>query len=440
MTRAQNLAVVVTCFVAAMTYAGAVTMDGMGLFVLPGVAGAALVGSFLAARRMPAMALIVGGLLVLGWAELVNFWSGTGAGPAARSTAIAAASTVVALVAARSDSPALLLLPIAASICGALLLGAGSEVRSVAVAAVVSGALTLGWIERSRRHWTAPRRGASLVLLSLLAGAVAAGVVLLQVQHDVKPPEALASGQAYPHIKPPWRDPLGTAPKFHGSPPPAPVREASPPSPPANQQENPPHHLRHSPPPQQHQPPQPHRAHPPAAKKPPTATRTHAPRQKHVAHRKHASPSRIWRYVLAGILLIALAVAARLLAVRIAWRRLRRRLATGAPADQIVGAWTWARIRLDAFRLPLPVAASPDVVAAGGASMELPAEVFAPLQTLAASTTTAAFANEQSVGSDEVNTAWADASRAEVSARELLTRRARIGLAFRSPAPITGTP
>ena len=42
MTRAQQLAVAVTCLIAAVTYAGAVTTWAMVLFVLPGVAGAAL--------------------------------------------------------------------------------------------------------------------------------------------------------------------------------------------------------------------------------------------------------------------------------------------------------------------------------------------------------------------------------------------------------------
>jgi hypothetical protein len=51
---------------------------------------------------------------------------------------------------------------------------------------------------------------------------------------------------------------------------------------------------------------------------------------------------------LAGVLLLVLAVAVRLLAVHIAWRRQRRRLAAGVPAEQIVGAWMWMRLRLAA--------------------------------------------------------------------------------------------
>ena len=103
--------------------------------------------------------------------------------------------------------------------------------------------------------------------------------------------------------------------------------------------------------------------------------------------------------------------------------------------QQIIGAWAWMRIRLEACRLPLPAAASPDVVAAGGAAPDLPAGVRAPLQALAASTTTAAFANGQALGAAEVTAAWRAADRAEASARELLTRPARVGLAFRGPRP-----
>lgn len=408
MTRPQWLAVVVTCLVAAMTYAGAVTMDGMGLFVLPGVVGAALVGSFLAARRMSGVALILGGALVLGWAELVNVWSGVGAGPAARSTAVAGVCTLVAVVVARSDSPALFLVPVAASVCGALLLGAGSEVRSVAVAAVVCAALTLGSIERSRRDWTArPRRGPALGVLTLLIGAIAAAVVLLQVQRDATPPEALASGLAYPHIKPPWHDPLGS-PKPRGSTPPPAQVSAPPPT-------------RSSIPPHQNPP---------------------HPRSKPITHRpkpvtprpRHSSPSRIWQYVLAAILLLLLALAARLLAVRLAWRRLRRRLAAGTPAEQVTGAWTWMRLRLTACRRPLPAAVSPDVLAAGVVLDEVPAE----LELLATTTAAAAFAHEPALAPEDVAAAWRAAGATEASVRERLTRRARVGLAFRSPAPIAG--
>jgi len=414
----QQLAVVGTCLLAAMTNAGAVTAFALAVFLLPGVAMAAVFGSFLAARRMFGTALIFGGLLALGWSELVNIWSGNANGPAARATFVAAGCTLVAVVVAQSRSPALFLVAVAGSVCSALLLGAGGEIRIVAVAATVAAALTLGSIERSQRNWTAqPRRGPALVMLSLLLGAVAVGVVLLQAQRDSRQPQALASGLAYPGIKPPWTDPLGTAANALSRPP-------TPQAIPQLQNSD-----RLNPRPTKHEQP---------TTKASTAASSHATRSRN-ASRPNTSRFRIWLYVLVGILLLALALGARLLAVRLAWLRLRRRLVAGAPAQQITGAWAWMRLRLEVCRLPLPPAVSPDVVAAGAAGLDLPAEVFVPLRALATSTTSAAFANEQSLGAAEVIAAWTAADRAGASARGLLTRPARVRLAFRRPAPKVGT-
>jgi hypothetical protein len=405
-TRGQQLAVTVTCLVAAVTYAGAVTTWAMGLFVLPGVAGAALLATLLAARRMSGMAIGVVGALVLGWAELANIWTGTANGPAARSTAFAAGWTVIAVVLAHSRWPALFLAGVAGVVVGALVLGAAGEVRIVVVAAAVCAALTLGWIERSHRNWTAPpRRGIALVLLSLLAGAAATGAVLLQAQKDPRDPALVAQGREYPGIKPAWTDPLGgTAAQHLTNPGPKPAR---------------PHPKPHTP----------RHASKPAAKH---ATRSHpAPVQKH-------SSRSIWFYVVAAIVLVVLVlaalIAARLLSTRLAWRRVRRRLAAGAPADQVTGAWAWTRMRLQACRLPLAADVSPDVVVAGRAMDDVPADVYTPLQALAAATTTAAFSHGQSLGAADVAAAWTAAGKADESARELLTRRARARLAFRGPA------
>ena len=134
------------------------------------------------------------------------------------------------------------------------------------------------------------------------------------------------------------------------------------------------------------------------------------------------------------VLVLAALLAARLLSTRFAWRRVRRRLAAGAPPDQVTGAWAWTRMRLEACRLPLAVDVSPDVVVAGRAMDDVPADVYTPLQALAAATTTAAFSREQSLGAAEVAAAWRAAGKADESARELLTRRARARLAFRGPA------
>ena len=116
--------------------------------------------------------------------------------------------------------------------------------------------------------------------------------------------------------------------------------------------------------------------------------------------RKHPSRS-IWFYAVAAIVLVVLVlaalIAARLLFTRFAWRRVRRRLAAGAPADQVTGAWAWTRMRLEACRLPLAVDVSPDVVVAGRAMDDVPAGVDTPLRVLAAATTKAAFSHEQSL-------------------------------------------
>jgi hypothetical protein len=66
---------------------------------------------------------------------------------------------------------------------------------------------------------------------------------------------------------------------------------------------------------------------------------------------------------------------------------------------------------------------------------DVPADVYTPLETLAAATTTAAFSRERSLGAFEVAAAWTAAGKADESARELLTRCARARLAFRGPVP-----
>ena len=402
MTRTQQIAVAVTCLVAAVTYAGAVTTWAMGLFVLPGVAGAALLASLLASRRMSGMAIGVVGALELGWAELANIWTGTANGPAARSTLFAAGSTLVAVVFAHSRWPALFLAGVAGVVLGALVLGAAGEVRIVAVAAAVCAALTLGWIERSHRNWTAPpRRGVALVLLSLLAGAAASGAVLLQAQKDPRHPALFTQGRDYPGIKPAWTDPLATASNSLGG---TAAQHITSPA------------------------PTPARSHP----KPRSTSRSHpAPMAP-----KHTRS--IWFYVLAAIVLFVLVLAvvmvARLLFTRLAWRRVRRRLAAGAPADQVTGAWAWTRMRLEACRVPLALHVSPDIVVAGRATEELPQGVYTPLRALAAATTRAAFSREQSLSAHEAAAAWRAAGKADESARELMTRRARARLAFRRPA------
>jgi len=400
--RGQHVAVGATCLVAAVSYAGTVTTWALGWFVLPGAVGAALVGALLGARRLSTAALIVGGLLVLGWSELANVVTGLTNGPAARSTFAAAGCSLVAAVVAQSRYAAFFLAAVAGVVAGALILGTGGEVPVVAVATAVCAALTLGSIEAAHRNWTVrPRRSPALVLVALLVGAVAIGVVLVLKQSDPRQPEVLGPGRAYPAIKPAWTDPLAT------------TRPAQP---------------------QQETRPATHRSSGSRAR---PSTASVKPRSAS-ARKQDTSRSKTWLYALAAFVLIllgiALLAAARLLAVRVAWRRLRRRLATGTPAERVTGAWAWARLRLEACHLPLAVAVSPDTLADDESMGGLPTDIFRPMHALGRAATSAAFSHGQSVRAGDAAAAWRAAGRAETSARDLLTRRSRVALAFRRPA------
>jgi hypothetical protein len=308
---------------------------------------------------------------------------------------------LVAVVFAYSRWPALFFAGVVGLVAAALALGAAGEVGIVAIAAAVCAALTLGAIERSRRNWTAPpRRGIALISLSLLAGMAATGAVLLQAHNDPRDPVLVAQGRQFPGIKPAWTDPLAADSASGGTA----ARQVTSPQTPRQTSK-------------------------PAAK---PATESHGGPVRQAASRS------IWSYVVAAIVLVVLVltalVATRLLSTRLAWRRTRRRLALGAPADQVIGAWAWTRMRLEACRLPLAVALSPDLVVAGRAMDTVPADVYMPLQALAARATTAAFAREPSLRTSEVAVAWRVADKAAKLAREHLTRSARTRLAFRGPA------
>lgn len=385
-----------TCLVAAVTYAGAVTTRALLWFVLPGVAIAAAAAWRLAARPTPWTALIVGAPLILGWSELVNIWSGASEGPAARSTFVAAGCTLLAVLAAGSPRPALFLLPVTGIVFGALALGAGGEVRLVAVATVVCAAGALGWIEQSRHRWsTQPRLGVALVVVSLIVGAAAAGAVVLQAQHDQRQSLLLARSQIDPAIKPAWTDPFAGIVKTH---------------------------------PRRHQrlARQPLRAQRPRS----SATRTSAPGST-------ATWPHMWLIVVVALggLMLALLIASihRALAARLGWRRLRRRLASGTAVEQVSGAWIWARLRLEACHLPLSSDVSPDVLAASAPTDDMPTGVLVHLRALATTTTAAAFTQNRSVTMTEAAGAWRMARRAERSARDSLTRLGRVGLALRRP-------
>jgi hypothetical protein len=394
MSGAQQLAVTATCLVAAVTYAGAVTTLALLSFVLPGVAIAAFAAAWLATRHRLRAALLAGPLVILGWAELVNVWSGETQGPAARSSFAAGVGSLLTVVAANSRWPGLFLAPLCGTVFGALALGAGGEVRSVAVAVAVCAVVTLGWIGQSQHKWNArPRYGATLVLLPLVAGVAAVGAVVLQKENDSRPPLIIAHGQVDPSVRPAWGDPLTKISKA--------ARRRPPVSVPATSDSE-------------------------GARGAPART--------------GSSPSQTWLTMFAAIAVLTVTLVllalARRLAVQFAWRKVRRRLASGTPTAQISGAWVWARMRLDACRLPLAANVSPDIFMAGHATHDLAPEVVTPLRSLAAAATSAAFSHQRSTTAADVDAAWTAAKRTEAAARQFLTKRGRLRLAFRRPTPV----
>lgn len=133
---------------------------------------------------------------------------------------------------------------------------------------------------------------------------------------------------------------------------------------------------------------------------------------------------------LALLLLLALWIVVSLawrLWVTVRWARLRRHLAAGGDRDRVVGAWAWARLRLDQAGHVLPAAASPDVVAEGLPLPRLPETVTRDLRRLAAIAARAGYAPSDGapgrVDRHDAVRAWSLAR--EVESRLRATRRPR---------------
>src|SRR3954452_8578690 len=153
MTTRTSIAVSVTCLVAALSYAGAVTQNALLTGVLTGVFGCAVLVAAQVKKRRPGMAVLTGVAVAFGWAVVVNMLTGDSNGPAARSTFVAAVCTTLAMVAVGSRWPGLFVLPVGGIVFGALALGAGGEVRVVALAVVVAVVAALAVVEHERRRW-----------------------------------------------------------------------------------------------------------------------------------------------------------------------------------------------------------------------------------------------------------------------------------------------
>ena len=251
---------------------------------------------------MSGMAIGVVGALVLGWAELANIWTGTANGPAARSTALRS----------RMDTdrrrPRALALARALSRRSRRRGGRGARSRC------------------SRRGSDRGRRGRGVRGAHARLDRTVAAATGLRRRGEASRSSSCRCSPArplpepcccrrrrirdtlrwshrageYPGIKPAWTDPLA-----HG----IEVARRDGRRPAARRSLR---HLRS----RRNQP------------------RSRQPRRNRAPVRKHPSRS-IWFYVVAAILLVVLVlaalIAARLLSTRFAWRRVRRRLAAGAP-------------------------------------------------------------------------------------------------------------
>jgi hypothetical protein len=385
MSRSNATAAVAgTCLVAGLAYSGAVTGLALLVFVLPGVLLAA--ASTTAVARLSAWGgLLAGGAVALVWGEVVNLVSGNGNGPAARSTFAAALFTAVAVAAGAGPAPACFLLGVVGVLAGALALGAGAEVGPVAVATAVVAVVALAVVARAGEAWAErPPGRLAVLLLALVVGAAVAAVVVVADRQTTADPAVLSAGAVDDSIRPPG---------FLALPTPT-----------------------------------------------PTAARTHAADQQAPAPAGHAagdeSRSPFW-WLLAVLVVIVLAVPVRLAWVALAWRRLRRRLRRGSPVERVAGAWVWARRRIVATGLELPINLSPDAVAAGRGTSGLPRSVRPALVRLARTTEVAMFAPSDGPTEAEVTSAWeaADLAAGEAVGSLRVGRRAIMAL-----RPLSSTP
>ncbi|MBK5307531.1 MAG: hypothetical protein JJD92_12650 [Frankiaceae bacterium] len=428
-------AVVATCLVATLCYAGSVTVPALLTYVLPGAIAAALLVIRLISRRRPVRAALLGPALALAVAELANVIGGESSGPIARSTFLAGCGISLALCLA--DRLGLVfLVPVAGIVIGALALGSAGEVRFVAVAAAIGCVLSSSAVERHRRRWfTPPPRRWVPVVIALLCAAVATGLALLQNVIDDRPPVLIAAGQIDSRIQPPQ-----VLTRYSPTPSPSPSPTPSPmPTTVASSSSSPkPPLVRPVVPPvvgvPSHRTPPPKTARPHPSLKPTTKAQS---KPKVKARTAPQPPVHRWWLLILLVLVAALVlpVLLRLLVVKWRWARLRRRLQRGDPPQRMAGAWAWARHRLAAAGLPLPVHAGPDVLAADAAATWLPEPVLGSVQALALHTVRGLFATAADPTAEEGNRHWALAREVSRVAFGRLPARRRLQAAFRPPRP-----
>jgi hypothetical protein len=375
------VALAATCLVSAVSYAGAVRMLALGAAVLPAAAICVLLSAVLMRWGGAPAGLLIGLPVAVGLAEGAHLVLSTGQGPVGRAVLVTGSGCVLAVVAAGWLLPSAVLMPVSGIVVGSLALGAGGEVRIVAVVASAAALLTLAIIERAGGRWIRPpRRRVSLIALVVLSAVIAVGAALFQGQHDARRPAVLAADVAHSLVRPPWKDPL-------------PNPRATP-------------HSRGA-------------------------------RVIRVPARRQATPparrSRSLPWAALGLALAAAAAGgllllmARLVFVQLAWRRFRRRMRAGPPALAVIGAWRWSLAQLTTCGMQYPAWLSPDGVQRGDGSWQagLPDALPSHLRSLAAMTVGPAFDQTVSVGAPAAALAWREAdelSRAAVAAADPMAR------------------
>jgi hypothetical protein len=403
--RAQ-VAVAISCAIAAMAFAGAVTEHALIGFVIPATALSAVTAGLFITHHQPKAAAATGVMLAIAWAEIANVVTGLTNGPAARSSFVAGSCAALALAAAASRFPSLFLVPVGGIVLGAVLLGSGGEVRIVAMVTVAAATVALAVVESSHRRWVRapdsppPSRRWSVGVVAILVTVAAALAAVTQARHDPRAPHAAINGSHNSLVTPPWTDPFPKT-SVNSTTSSTTVKQIK-------------HHVR--------------RHHVRPVHRPP------------YHHTHHTVLDIILIVALSLLVLLAIWIGVRLYRVRRAWRRIHRDLRTPSAAG-VIGAWVWMSLRLAAYRIPLPAQLSPDVVDRGGLVHEVPPDTAEPLRNLARLVTPAAFgADHDNTGVDAEN-AWALSDQVCEAAEASLSRFGHIRLRFAAaPAvPPTGS-
>ncbi len=352
------IATVITCLIAALSYAGVVSMGALGVYVMVGVG----VGAVAANRGRGTGAwwrgALVGSIAGLIWAEAVNIYGGDISGPIARSTFVVSVGTAFAVALIDSPAPSMFLVPVGGIILGAMTLGGAGEVGLIAIATVVSAVVTLALIERKRRRWLipAPAKLATLALSLILVVTMAAVVSVMQVYRTGTHTQA-GSSTVDPSIRPPWQP----------TPTPTPTPTPSPSS---------------------------------------TTTPTPPP----LPPPEDSLLVKALPYLLLLILIVAVVLLTLWIWHRWKLARLRRHLRSGTPAQRTIGAWLWAKNRLAARGIPFAANVSPDLMVNAELPLSMTPESADHLRTLAVYVRDAAF-TDPALAESVADAAWSEADQ-----------------------------